>query len=258
MSCEATSGLMPRGAQHGRGRFIRPNRASSANMIRSLRPRRAAARRALLTARGKRFFKIILGREIASGMKWTRHQLAPAMPGQKIVDRAVAGWVSDGPLVGGLEIVDVQPAPAAWPNRASKAFSSDKVMFSRWRPPIGFGLSALIPPRSSNALQLPSRPAGMASGWRAGSGHAASRPTLYTRRAWRCLVNTGAPRPTVLDAELLPFLGWLRGERDHCKMDAIPTIEDEDAKRPNRERGPPGIARRRREPRSSTPTRPCR
>lgn len=34
-----------------------------------------------------------------------------------------------------------------------------------------------------NALQLPSRPAGMVSGWRAGSGHAASRPTLSTHRA---------------------------------------------------------------------------
>jgi transposase len=41
-----------------------------------------------------------------------------------------------------------------------------------------------------------------------------------------------------LDTELLKraFLGWLRGERDHCKMVAIPTITDEDAKRPNRER----------------------
>src|SRR5271167_2269328 len=40
-----------------------------------------------------------------------------------------------------------------------------------------------------------------------------------------------------LDTELLKraFLGWLRSERDHCKMVAIPTIEDEDAKRPNRE-----------------------
>jgi transposase len=28
----------------------------------------------------------------------------------------------------------------------------------------------------------------------------------------------------------------LRGERDHCKMVAIPTIKDEDAKRPHRER----------------------
>jgi transposase len=41
-----------------------------------------------------------------------------------------------------------------------------------------------------------------------------------------------------LDTELLKraVLGWLRGERDHCKMVAIPTIKDEDAKRPNRER----------------------
>jgi transposase len=31
------------------------------------------------------------------------------------------------------------------------------------------------------------------------------------------------------------FLGWLRGERDHCKMAAIPTVEEEDAKRPHRE-----------------------
>src|SRR5262249_11039355 len=41
-----------------------------------------------------------------------------------------------------------------------------------------------------------------------------------------------------LDTELLKraFLGWLRGERDHCKMVAIPTLADEDAKRPSRER----------------------
>ena len=41
-----------------------------------------------------------------------------------------------------------------------------------------------------------------------------------------------------LDTELLKraFPGWLRGERNHCKMVAIPTISDEDAKRPHRER----------------------
>src|SRR5437667_2163995 len=41
-----------------------------------------------------------------------------------------------------------------------------------------------------------------------------------------------------LDTELLKraFLGWLRGERDHCKMVAVPTIGDAAAKRPNRER----------------------
>ena len=32
------------------------------------------------------------------------------------------------------------------------------------------------------------------------------------------------------------FLGWLRGERGHCGVVAVPTIEEEDAKRPNRER----------------------
>ena len=41
-----------------------------------------------------------------------------------------------------------------------------------------------------------------------------------------------------LDTEQLKraFLGWLRGERDHCKMAAIPTFAEEDAKRPHRER----------------------
>lgn len=32
------------------------------------------------------------------------------------------------------------------------------------------------------------------------------------------------------------FLGWLRGERGHCGMIAIPTLEEEDARRPSRER----------------------
>jgi transposase len=41
-----------------------------------------------------------------------------------------------------------------------------------------------------------------------------------------------------LDTELLKraFLGWLRGEPKHCSMAAIPTVEDEDARRPSRER----------------------
>src|SRR5215471_2418672 len=41
-----------------------------------------------------------------------------------------------------------------------------------------------------------------------------------------------------LDVELLQrvFLGWLRGERGHCSMAPIPTLEEEDARRPGRER----------------------
>jgi transposase len=41
-----------------------------------------------------------------------------------------------------------------------------------------------------------------------------------------------------LDTELLmrAFLGWLRGEKRHCSIVAIPTVAEEDARRPNRER----------------------
>ena len=41
-----------------------------------------------------------------------------------------------------------------------------------------------------------------------------------------------------LDTELLKraFLGWLRGGPGHCGMAAVPTLEEEDAKRPSRER----------------------
>lgn len=41
-----------------------------------------------------------------------------------------------------------------------------------------------------------------------------------------------------LDTNMLKraFVGWLRGEPDHCTMAAIPTLEEEDARRPSRER----------------------
>src|SRR6478752_627711 len=41
-----------------------------------------------------------------------------------------------------------------------------------------------------------------------------------------------------LDTEHLKraFLGWLRGEPNHCQMAAIPSLDEEDARRPNRER----------------------
>jgi transposase len=41
-----------------------------------------------------------------------------------------------------------------------------------------------------------------------------------------------------LDTEMLKrvLLGWLRGERGHCRMVQIPSVEEEDARRPGRER----------------------
>ena len=41
-----------------------------------------------------------------------------------------------------------------------------------------------------------------------------------------------------LDTALLKraFIGWLRGEPDHCRLVATPTLEEADGRRPNRER----------------------
>src|SRR5258705_3232440 len=83
------------------------------------------------------------------------------------------------------------------------------------------------------------RLAATASGWRAGlllvglrrmsSIHSAS--VAVSRERKRAKTDR-------LDAAMLMrvFLGWLRGERGHCGMVAIPTIEEEDARRPSRER----------------------
>jgi transposase len=45
------------------------------------------------------------------------------------------------------------------------------------------------------------------------------------------------PKSDRLDTALLmrAFLGWLRGEPKHCSMAAIPSLAEEDARRPNRE-----------------------
>jgi hypothetical protein len=67
------------------------------------RPRALAARRQKSV-----FFKGILRRNVALRMKRTRHQLAPAMAVEKIIDGAVAGWMADRLLIGALEVVDVQ------------------------------------------------------------------------------------------------------------------------------------------------------
>ena len=76
-------------------------------------------------------------------MKRTRHQFTPAMPVQKIVDGAVAGRMPNRLLISRLEIwmFRISPAPAALAKHPNKAFSAESVMSSRWRPPIGFGLS---------------------------------------------------------------------------------------------------------------------
>src|SRR6201997_5143150 len=83
------------------------------------------------------------------------------------------------------------------------------------------------------------------SGWPAGCGHKASKPAPAPVQAGVIHPNSIAvsrehrrAKTDRLDTALLKraFLGWLRGERDHCSMAAIPSLEGEDAKRPSRER----------------------
>src|ERR1700740_1862862 len=79
----------------------------------------------------------------------------------------------------------------------------------------------------------------MASGWRAGCGCAVLRLTLSHPASIAVSREHRRAKTDRLDTELLmrAFLGWLRGEKRHCSMVAIPTVEEEDARRPNRERG---------------------
>jgi hypothetical protein len=59
----------------------------------------------------------------------------------------------------------------------------------------------------------------------------------FIRRASRSYASTGGRRPIAWtpSCSSAPF-SWLRGEPDHCSMAAIPTLTEEDAKRPGRER----------------------
>jgi transposase len=87
----------------------------------------------------------------------------------------------------------------------------------------------------SSASRSLSRPAVTVSGWHAGLGRATSRPMSFTHRASQYRASTGAPRPTVSIPIYSNALFSAGCAANHCKMVAIPTIEDEDAKRPHRE-----------------------
>ena len=86
-------------------------------------------------------------------------------------------------------------------------------------------------------LRSPLRPGAMVSGWRAGCGPV-DRSLRHSSDEHSGLARAAAGEDDRLDTGLLKraFLGWLRGEEEHCSMAAVPTLEEEDAKRPNRER----------------------
>ena len=77
----------------------------------------------------------------------------------------------------------------------------------------------------------------MGSGWPVGCGLAYETFVIHSTSVAVSREHRRA-KTDRLDTEMLirVFLGWLRGEPRHCKMVAIPTLEEEDARRPSRER----------------------
>src|SRR5215468_9015466 len=75
------------------------------------------------------FFKVFLRLQIAVRMKRTRHQLAPVMTGQKIVDRAVACWMPDRFFIGCFQVVNIQELSGAC--RFRKLLEKSLFLFQR-------------------------------------------------------------------------------------------------------------------------------
>ena len=98
--------------------------------------------------------------------------------------------------------------------------------------------SAIALSAGGAAAFWPTRPGATGSGWHDGSSLAGSRCMSFIRPVSRSRANAKRAKTDRLDAAMLMrvFLGWLRGERGHCGMVAVPTLEEEDARRPSRER----------------------
>jgi transposase len=89
----------------------------------------------------------------------------------------------------------------------------------------------------SHASPLLSKLGETDSGWQGGWGHGIGAHVIHSSSVAVSREHKRA-KPDRLDSAMLMqvFLGWLRGEPGHCGMVAIPTIDEEDAKRPCRER----------------------
>jgi transposase len=58
----------------------------------------------------------------------------------------------------------------------------------------------------------------------------------HDRPSATAIISELPPQASITPKADKSLLGWLRGEQGHCTMVAVPTIEQEDAKRPSRER----------------------
>ena len=140
-----------------------------------------------------------------------------------VVEMSEASWLVAGLVPG----VDRQPMKKVAPDPAELSR-----LLERWRA------EAMRAGRSIGRIAL-AYEAGRDGFWlarwlraRGVEGHVVHSTSVAVSREHR------RAKTDRLDTAMLMrvFLGWLRGERGHCGMVAVPTIEDEDAKRPSRER----------------------
>src|SRR6516162_10597527 len=140
-----------------------------------------------------------------------------------VIEMGQANWLVAG-IVPGLDrypLKQLGPAPDAllqllhrWRNEAAKAgYAIDRIAVAYEAGRDGFWLARWLRAQAVEAYVI----------------HPSSVPVSREHRR---------AKTDRLDTELLKraFLGWLRGEPKHCSMAAIPTLEDEDARRPSRER----------------------
>src|SRR5262249_8243870 len=142
-----------------------------------------------------------------------------------VVELSLGSWLVRG-LVPGLKR---QPL-----KKLSAGAEGLLALLVRWRrealeagPAVGRGAGA-VEARERRAWAR-GGVAGVRAGGSEGHGIHASR-TAVSREHRRAKTDR-------IDTQMLmrAFLGWLRGEAEHCRMVAIPTLAQEDAKRPNRE-----------------------
>src|SRR5215471_12116318 len=100
------------------------------------------------------FFKVLLRLQIPVRMKGTRHQLAPIMTGQKIVDRAVACWVPDRLFISCFQVVNIQELSGAC--RFRELLEKSLLLFQRhifsYSPAARFGFQRVDPTMLSDTL----------------------------------------------------------------------------------------------------------
>src|SRR6516165_9631414 len=129
-------------------------------------------------------------------MKGTRHQLAPIMTGQKIVDRAVACWVPDLLFISCFQVVNIQELSGAC--RFGELLEKSPLLFQRHifsdSPAARLGFQRVDPTivvghmRSIDCAQRYTRPAAIPSGYvveRQGRSRASA--PFFRRSTWSLL-----------------------------------------------------------------------